>query len=355
MNDPACVLPRLHLSLKAVAIRRHLGWCGMVLCLVGLSLHAAAPATNAPAPAWPAPPAEPYIVYERAIAGPADIGARPSAWVRFADWITGVEKDANNFAKPFGLSLDAKGNLLVTDIGAGQVCYLDLAKKKWRSWKAAGKQKFSTPVAAVHHRDTFFVADPGLGAVIAFDDRGRFRFAITNELQHPAGLALLGDRLVISDSQQHQVVVCGVDGKFISKFGRRGREPGEFNYPSHVSVDSLNRIYVTDALNYRIQVFEADGKFIREFGVAGDGPGRFSRPKGVAVDVAGHVYVVDALFDNVQIFNDAGRLLLDLGGSGAEPGQFWLPNAIAINPRNEIFVADTYNGRIQVLRYTGRQ
>lgn len=338
------------------ARRRLVGWCAGFFLLVGLSLHAAPiVATNTLLPAWPEPPAEPYIVCLRSIAGPKDVGARASGWTRFANWVTGIKPDSENLSKPFGLSLDAAGNLIVTDVGKAQVCYLDLARKKWLTWKEAGKQKFSSPVAAVRLDDLFFVADAGLGSIIAFDLKGRFKFAITNELQHPAGLALLGRRLLVADSQQHRVLVYSVDGKYISSFGKRGREPGEFNYPTHVAVDGRNQIYVTDTMNYRIQVFDADGRFIREFGSAGDGPGRFSRPKGVAVDSAGHVYVVDALFDNVQIFDDAGRLLLDLGGSGSEPGKFWLPNAVVINRTNDIFVADTYNRRIQVLHYTGRQ
>jgi DNA-binding beta-propeller fold protein YncE len=344
-------------AMHKISVRRQLaGWLMAAFWLAGLSLRAGSPATNAPAPAWPAPPAEPYIVHVRDLAGPKDIGAKASSWTRFANWITGVKANAENFSRPFGLSLNADGSLLVTDAGSGQVCQLDLAQKKWLKWKAAGKQKFSSPVAAVRHGETIFVADPGLGKIVAFDaGKGRLRLAITNELQHPSGLARLGDRLFVTDSQRHQVLVFGVDGKFLSAFGRRGSGPGEFNYPTHVSADAQNRVYVTDSMNYRLQVFDAEGKFLREFGSAGDGPGRFSRPKGVAVDSAGHVYVVDALFDNVQIFDEAGRLLLDLGGSGSEPGKFWLPNAIVINSRDEIFVADTYNGRIQVLRYTGKK
>jgi sugar lactone lactonase YvrE len=324
-------------------------WLWLGSCLLAV----AGPPTNAPA--WPPPPAEPYIVYEREIAMPRDIGARPSFFIRLADAITGVGSESTKLVRPFGLSLDDAGNLMVTDTGAGAVCYLDLAHKKWQRWTAAGGRKFLSPVAAVHHAQTFFVADTGLGGVLAFDQKGRLQFVITNELARPAGLALLGDRLLIADAEAHQVVVCGLDGSFIFKFGQRGVGPGEFNFPTHVAVDGNHQIYVTDSLNCRIQVFTAAGRFVREFGSAGDGPGHFSRPKGVAADTAGHVYVVDAVFDNVQIFNDQGRLLLDFGAGGSGPGEFWLPNAIAINSHNEIFVADAYNHRLQMFRYTGRQ
>lgn len=308
-----------------------------------------------PLPAWPPPPAEPCIVYVRYIYGPKDIGVKPSSFMRFANWITGVGQDRLKLDKPFGLSVDDADNLLVTDTGGSEVCFLDLARKKWLRWKSAGKQRFVSPVAGVHHGQIFFVADSALGKVIAFDEKGKVHFEITNELARPTGMALSGERLVIADSQLHQIVICGVNGQFISKFGGRGRGPGEFNFPTHVGVDDAGRIYVTDSMNHRIQVFDPSGRFLREFGSVGDGPGRFNRPKGVAVDHAGHVYVVDALFANVQIFDDQSRLLLDWGEAGSAAGQFWLPNAIAINSKNEIFVADVYNHRVQMFRYTGKQ
>lgn len=326
--------------------------------LAGLLLAAnfavvAAPLTNAPA--WPPPPAEPCIVYVRDLASPQDIGARPPFFRRLANAITGEPADAKKLLRPFGLSLDDAGNLLVTDTGAGMVCYLDFAHKKWLRWSAVGGRNFSSPVAAVHRAQTFFAADSAWGEVVAFDEKGKVQFEITNALERPAGLALQGDRLLVVDSQLHQVVVFGLHGEFISKFGTRGREPGEFNFPTHVAVDDQSKIYVTDSLNQRVQVFDAAGKFLRAFGSAGDGPGHFSRPKGVAADRAGHVYVVDAVFGNVQIFDGQGRLLLDFGAAGSGPGQFWLPNGIAINSRNEIFVADAYNHRVQMFRYTGRE
>ncbi len=339
--------------LSALHFMRLLAGCVVWLwCLPGLIAAASPPAIT---PVWPPPPAEPYIIYVRDLTGPKDIGAKAPFFTRLVHAITGEGSSAQKLSRPFGLSIDDSGNLLATDTGANAVCYLDFAHKKWLRWTEAGGQKFISPVAAVHQGQTFYVADTGLGKVIAFDEKGRVQFEITNELARPAGIALLGDRLLMVDSQLHQVVVYGLHGEFISKFGQRGKGPGEFNYPTHISVDDRQQIYVTDSLNYRIQVFTAEGKFVRELGSAGDGPGHFSRPKGVAVDHSGHAYVVDAVFGNVQIFNDQGRLLLDFGEAGSAPGQFWLPNAIAINAHNEIFVADAYNHRLQMFRYTGRQ
>jgi len=322
-------------------------------CWLGVSLLAHATETKR-LPVWPPPPAEPRIVFVREISEPQDIGVRPPALLRFANWITGVSNSRQKMDRPFGLALDDAENLLVTDTAAGTVSCLDLARKKWQSWSTVGDIRLLSPVAAVRCGPTFFVADSALGEIIAFDEKGKLQFAITNELERPSGLALLGDRLLIADSQRHQIVVCDLHGKMIFKFGQRGKGPGEFNFPTHVSVDSQRRIYVTDSLNCRIQIFNAAGNFLRAFGRAGDGLGRFSRPKGVAVDGDGHIYVVDGMFNNVQIFDDQSRLLLDFGEPGAAVGQFCLPNAIVINSKNEIFVADAFNHRLQVFRYLSK-
>ena len=315
---------------------------------------AARPSASAPAPAWPPPPADPRVVYLNSITSPADLGIKPKALTRFANWISGGGNGSSRLDKPFGLALDEAGNLLFTDTGAGAVGCLDRAGKKWLRWEQAGKIRFVSPVAVARHRETVFVADSTLGRVLAFDLKGKLRFEITRELERPAGLVIHADKLFVADSHRHQIVVCNLRGEFLSKFGRRGSAPGEFNFPTHLATDAGGRLFVTDSMNCRVQVFGPSGQFQCAIGSPGDSPGNLSRPKGVAVDRLGHIYVVDALFDNVQIFDDQNRLLLNWGEAGSAPGQFWLPNGIAIGTDDRIYVADSYNHRIQVFRYTGK-
>ena len=312
------------------------------------------PAAGGPGPAWPPPPADPCVVYLSSITSPDDLGIKPPALTRFANWISGGGHSSARLDKPFGLALDEAGNLLFTDTGANAVGCLDRAAKKWLRWEQVGKVRFVSPVAVARHRETLYVADSALGKVLAFDLKGKLRFEITRELERPAGLVIHADKLFVADSRRHQIVICNLRGEFLSKFGRHGSAPGEFNFPTHLAADTGGRLFVTDSMNCRIQVFTSSGQFQCAIGSPGDSPGNLSRPKGVAVDRFRHIYVVDALFDNVQIFDDQSRLLLNWGEAGSAPGQFWLPNGIAIGMDDRIYVADSYNHRIQVFRYTGK-
>ena len=306
-------------------------------------------------PAWPPAPDEPRVEFVKTIAAPADIGQTPSFFHRLGTWITGDNDASQNLQKPFGIAFDDTGNLCVTDTGNSTVCYLDLARKQWRRWNAAGKVHFKTPVAVARKNGIFYVADSELGRIIAFGDDGKVRFQIADPLRRPAGLAIAGDALVVVDSQLHAVLVFDLQGKLRSRFGWRGTGPGEFNFPTHVSADGRGRLFVTDSLNCRVEILTTDGTFIQAIGSSGDTSGHFGRPKGTAVDSFGHLYIADAVYDNLQVFDQSGQLLLNLGDAGTRAGQFGLPNGVAISDDNQIYIADCYNHRIQVLKYVGRE
>jgi DNA-binding beta-propeller fold protein YncE len=302
---------------------------------------------------WPAPPAEARVAYVKSIAGPADLGLRPPLLSRIANFLTGGRRGMEPLEKPFGIAIDEDGNLCVADTGANAVVLFDLPGGRVRRFEGAGELRFIAPVAVARKRGVFYVADPGLQSVLAFDDEGTLKFRIRKEVDRPAGLAIAGERLYVADARAHSVAVFDLQGNYLARFGRRGPEPGEFNVPTHVAGDAEGRIYVTDSLNSRVQVFDAGGNFLRAIGSMGDGSGHFSRPKGVAVDGSGRVYVADALYDNLQIFDGEGRFLLDVGTAGSEPGEFWMPAGVAIGRNGEIYVADSYNCRVQLFRRVG--
>ena len=330
---------------------------GVVAGLLSLSapLLAAGPANKVAEPrVWPPPPAAARVTTEGSFATPADLGIRPTWFARVANLIAGGNRGTEKLVKPFGVAVDEAGNICLTDTGTNVVWFFDRGRRRCSRWEQIDKVRFVLPVAVAKADGIIYVADSGLGQVVAFDENGRTRFRIVGQFTRPAGLALAGEKLYVADSGAHCVLIFDRQGRSLGRFGARGVAPGTFNFPTHVAVDPSGRIYVTDAMNSRVQVFDDQGGFLSELGSIGDGSGHFSRPKGVAVDSFGHVYVADALFDNVQVFDRAGQFLLDLGSSGAAAGEFWMPAGIAISRDNRIFVADAYNGRVQMLRYIGQ-
>jgi DNA-binding beta-propeller fold protein YncE len=331
-----------------------IGWRSLLIssavCLLtATEIYAATPKKDL---TWPPPPAAPRIRYLRSLTGPADLGIRRSFWGRAFGAITGQsQRDA--LAKPFGIALDQDDNLLVVDTSANTVFWFDVVHHAAYRWDKIGSYRLASPVAVARHRETFYVADSALPAVLAFDLKGNCRFALTNGLERPAGLAILGEKLFVADASAHRVAVFDTQGRPLTQFGRRGTGPGDFNFPTHLAGDAQGRLLVTDSMNSRVQILDQEGHVLGVVGGAGDGPGHFSRPKGVAVDKLGHIYVADALFDNIQVFDLKGQFLMHFGSSGQQPGEFWLPGGVATGRDNRVYVADSYNRRIQVFQYVG--
>jgi DNA-binding beta-propeller fold protein YncE len=169
----------------------------------------------------------------------------------------------------------------------------------------------------------------------------------------PTGIAYseLNHEIWLVETGAHSVLILDEKGQRKKRVGKRGEEPGEFNYPTSIWIDKSGKVYIVDALNFRIQVFNKDGELISVFGKNGDGGGNFARPKGIATDSYGNIYVVDALFNAVQIFDISGKFLYSFGTQGQGNGEFWMPSGIFIDDKNYIYVADCYNSRVQIFQF----
>ena len=316
---------------------------------------------------WPVPPDEPRISYVMTIETPRNIGVKKSIFKRIIEFVAGKEPEPR-IQRPFGVLSDGNGTVYVTDTGLQTIHVFDYKNKKYRQvFKLNNEQppsRLLSPLGIVlDESGRLYVSDSILKKVFVFDKTDKHIYTIgeNGEFGRPTGLAIDKSRgkLYISDTINHKIWVYDIKppfsitekGKMLSSFGNRGKDHGEFNFPTHISVDSKGDIYVTDALNFRIQVFNADGKFIASIGKMGNTLGTFSKPKGLGTDSDGNIYVVDNLYDTVQIFNRSGELLLNFASHGGGNGGLWLPNGLFVDKDNYIFVADTYNERVQVFRY----
>jgi hypothetical protein len=81
-----------------------------------------------------------------------------------------------------------------------------------------------------------------------------------------AALTFDADRVYVADAEDCAVKVFSKTGRLEAVIGRKGQAPGEFSFPSGVSVLG-GRLFVADKLNRRIQVLDVSGRHIRSFTV----------------------------------------------------------------------------------------
>ena len=302
---------------------------------------------------WPAPPDPPRIKLVGTLSGSGDLKAEQSATEVFKAALRGPRPPINLIG-PHAVVLHKSGVLAVADGQGSSVHLLDLVNRTHVQVTGWGDERLAAPVGVAWLGDHLVVSDAQRHELIELDRTGAFvRSFGADELIRPVGVVYVGarDELYVVDGGAHCLVRFDRSGQVVGKFGTRGAQPGQFNFPTHLAVDRQGRLAVADTGNFRVQLLDLDGAPLAQFGSKGDGAGDFALPKGVAFDSEGHIYVVDAQFENVQVFDAQGRLLLAFGEEGAGLGEFSLPAGLAIDDADRIWVADSANRRIQVFAY----
>jgi DNA-binding beta-propeller fold protein YncE len=169
---------------------------------------------------------------------------------------------AGMFVFPHGATVDAAGNLWVTDA---------------RGENGKGQQ------------------------VIKFSPEGRVLMTLGKAGVSGSGPDLFdqptdvvvsasGD-IFVTDSHRNgrnnRVVKFDKGGRFIKEWGRKGSGPGEFSEPHTIAIDSRGRLFVGDRENNRIEIFDQDGRYLDEWR-------QFSRPSGIFITKDDTIYVADS-------------------------------------------------------------
>lgn len=305
---------------------------------------------------WPEPPDEPKIKYLRAYKGSTDFSTSGMA----SNILLGAESGVS-LKKPMGVFVGNDSKIYVTDTASSDVFIFDPKRSKMDTLGAMGTKIFYKPIGVTADTDgRIFVTDSQVDKVTVLDSNAKILGHLQPDepFKQPSGIIAdsVNRKLYVTDTHTHNIKVFDLDTlKNTGVIGRRGKEEGEFNFPSHLGIDKKGNLYVIDTMNGRLQIFDKNGKFIRTFGQFGDSPGMFARPKGVGVDSEGHIYVVDAAFNNVQIFNDEGQVLLAFSSYGSDRAQMILPAGMAIDHDDYIYVVDSWNRRVHMFEYLGEK
>jgi streptogramin lyase len=191
-------------------------------------------------------------------------------------------------------------------------------------------------------------ANSSLAPILKFDSSGNFVKSFgAGMIVRPHGLFIdKNDNVWVTDGDAEagkgdQVFEFNQDGKVLMALGKAGVAgdgPDTFNRPSNVLIAPNGDIFVADGhglgSNARIVKFSPDGKFIKAWGKQGTDPGDFDNPHSLAMDSKGRLFVADRGNNRIQIFDQDGKFL-------DQWKQFSRPSGVFIDKHDVLYVADS--------------
>ena len=266
-------------------------------------------------------------------------------------------KTINGVKGPWGVAVNQKGEVIVSESSGHCVSIFSPAGEKLRSFgsKGSGRGQFNHPrCVAVDDGGNILVVDGNNNRIQKFTSDRKFITAVGKkgkkplEFTYPVGIAIhpLNKKVYVADTDNHRIQILNPDLTFSSSFGSYGSDNGQFQFPWDVACDSTGNMYVADTSNHRIQVFTAEGEYLRKFGKKGRGNGELNCPSSIAIDSDNVVYVAESDNYRVSVFTSECKFLTSFGSRGIGPEQFSGPLCVAVDKNGVVYVSD-YNDRLQ--------
>ena len=138
-----------------------------------------------------------------------------------------------------------------------QVFDLDLNFVRSIGSCGSGRGEFDRPFdVKFDTAGNMYVADRGNQRVQVMDSSGRFiREFGRGKLSQPSGLLIADKYVYVSDIIGHCIVVYETSGQYVTSFGRRGQNKGEFLCPFCITSCVDGFIHICDRWNNRVQIF----------------------------------------------------------------------------------------------------
>lgn len=228
------------------------------------------------------------------------------------------------------IAVDGEGRIYVGEYTGGRIQVFDPAGKFVSQWTIGDRKTLLRGLAA-DRKGTVYAVHGGkidryrgetgesLG-VVEFDGSGIDDVTVSGD----------GGLVAARHGGRDDIVVFDSGGKVVRTIPSAiSGASDESELSMRVAVDGSGQIYALGRFNEGVFKFARDGKFMTRFGGEGDQPGQLRASYSIAVDGFGRVYVGD--MKGIQVFDGNGRYL----------GLIKLKNmafGMVFNEKNELFV-----------------
>ena len=160
--------------------------------------------------------------------------------------------------------------------------------------------------------------------------------------------------LYVADYDLHYIQKFIMSGQFVSQFGSKGTAKGQFNFPYGLVLSQSELLFVCDCNNYRIQVFRNE-QFSYTFGQYGMEPGYFNDPHDLTLNSnEDQLFITDANNDRIQVFTPNGQFLRIFGNFTDIPFELQCPVGIYYTPDNHLLISSYGTHYVLVFEEDGR-
>ena len=213
--------------------------------------------------------------------------------------------------------------------------------------QGSGDSKLVIPIGVAVSKDGIIaVGDYGSHQVKKYSLQGKLSSVIgTNrgnnngQFDEPRGLVFSSRKMLCVVDRGNQRIQVFEDDKFAFTFGSKGSNPGQFQYPVRIAIDTENKVLVSDYHGNHISLFSHTGSFISRI--------TCDRPWAITVSPDG--YIMTNCDNKITIWSPTHRLIHQFGNEGSQQGEFNNIFGIAMNSSGTIYIVEWRQKRLQII------
>jgi streptogramin lyase len=236
---------------------------------------------------------------------------------------------AGHFKDARSIAVDAEGRIYVGEYTGGRIQVFDREGKFKTQWTADPKMPLRGMTA--DRRGIVYVVQKG--EINKYEgETGKFLGTVGAGGGRYDDVWATPDGGLVAFARQSRDDVVKIDASGQIKQTIQAAVSGQTDRSElsiRVAADGTGTVYALGEFNDAVFKFSPDGRFQTRFGGNGDEPGLFRAPGAIAVDNQGRVYVAD--IKGVQVFDQNGRYVKVINVKGAASG-------LAFNDKNELLV-----------------